>query len=266
MAESIIRSSRRRGFTTVYREVAQDRRLSLKARGLFLLLQSLPETWQYTISGLATLAGTGKDQIRSGLKELLDVGYLVKEQSHDSAGKFAGNVFVLQETAPEDAPPPEIPATEVSEPPLSENPTTVEESAAPLSEKPSTGNPSTENPTLREYKYNKKINKTPKAPKRGLKTPGFVWECVENFLGSDPEYMAAFEGFLTNREALKNPVLTTRSINTIINRLRPYAREEGIAMLDKAVQYNWLTVYPLKEDERPRQPEQADEARRGRCL
>ena len=68
MADAIFKGGRRRGFTTVYREVAQDRRLSLKARGLFLLLQSLPETWQYTISGLATLAGTGKDQIRSGNK------------------------------------------------------------------------------------------------------------------------------------------------------------------------------------------------------
>ena len=126
MADAIFKGGRRRGFTTVYREVAQDRRLSLKARGLFLLLQSLPETWQYTISGLATLAGTGKDQIRSGLAELLKVGYLVKEQAHDEAGKFAGNIFVLQEEAP-----------------LSENPTTVEGEAAPLSGKPSTGKPAT---------------------------------------------------------------------------------------------------------------------------
>ena len=36
MADAIFKSGRRRGFTTVYREVAQDRRLSLKARGLFL--------------------------------------------------------------------------------------------------------------------------------------------------------------------------------------------------------------------------------------
>ena len=56
MNDAVFKGGRRRGFTTVYREVAQDRRLSLKARGLFLLLQSLPETWQYTISGLATLA------------------------------------------------------------------------------------------------------------------------------------------------------------------------------------------------------------------
>lgn len=255
MNDAIFKGSRRRGFTTVYREVAQDRRLSLKARGLFLLLQSLPEDWKYTISGLATLAGTGKDQIRSGLAELLQVGYLVKEQSHDEGGKFAGNIFVLQEEAP-----------------LSGFPTTVYEQTVPLSgkpipEKPMTGKPSTENPTLIKEEYKRKRNKTPKAPKGGLKSPGFVWDCVYSFVGDDPEYQAAFAGLLENREALKKPVLTTRSINTIINKLRNVSREEGILMLDKAVQYNWLTVYPLKDDERPARPTPpADDGRRGRCL
>ena len=255
MNDAVFKGGRRRGFTTVYREVAQDRRLSLKARGLFLLLQSLPETWQYTISGLATLAGTGKDQIRSGLAELLKVGYLVKEQAHDEGGKFAGNIFVLQEEAP-----------------LSENPTTVYEQTVPLSgkpipEKPMTEKPSTENPTLIKEESKRKRNKTPKAPKGGLKTPGFVWECVENFLGDDPDYWDAFSGFLENREALKKPVLTTRSINTILNKLRKVSREEGMAMLDKAVERNWLTVFPLDEDERPgRLQTPADDGRRGRCL
>lgn len=255
MNDAVFKGGRRRGFTTVYREVAQDRRLSLKARGLFLLLQSLPETWQYTISGLATLAGTGKDQIRSGLAELLKVGYLVKEQAHDEGGKFAGNIFVLQEEAP-----------------LSENPTTVYEQTVPLSgkpipEKPMTEKPSTENPTLIKEESKRKRNKTPKAPKGGLKTPGFVWECVENFLGDDPDYWDAFSGFLENREALKKPVLTTRSINTILNKLRKVSREEGILMLDKATNRNWLTVFPLDEDERPgRLQTPADDGRRGRCL
>lgn len=248
MSESVFKSGRRRGFAVVYRDVAQDRRLSLKARGLFLLLQSLPEDWQYTISGLATVAGTGKDQIRSALSELLDVGYLVKEQRHDGGGKFAGNIFVLQEEAP-----------------LSGNPTTVEVKNAPLSGKPITGKPttekpSTENPTLQNKNKKNNNNKTPKAPK----TPVYIWDEVRSFVGDDPEYEAAFAGLLENREALHEPVLTMRSIRTIINKLRAVSREDGIAMLDKSVERNWLTVFPLREDERPAPP--ADDARRGRCL
>lgn len=132
MAESIIKINRSHGYAVVYRSVAQDMRLSLKARGLFLLMQSLPEDWSYSISGLAKKANTGKDTIRSALKELADVGYLVKEQAHDSGGKFARNVLILQEEAP---------------PPLSENPTTVGSSEAPSSGKPSTGKPTTGKPS-----------------------------------------------------------------------------------------------------------------------
>ena len=147
MAEIVIRAGRRKGFTTVFRSAAQDKRLSLKARGLFLLMQSLPDGWRYTVSGLAALAGTGKDQIRSGLKELTDVGYLVKEQSHDPGGKFSGNIYILQEESP-----------------LSENPTTVQKSAAPLSGKPSTEKPSTENPTLINNIYTNHDQKPPIVP------------------------------------------------------------------------------------------------------
>lgn len=135
MAEPGFKLARRPGFTVVYRNVAQDTRLSLKARGLYVLMASLPDNWEYTIAGLATKAGTGKDQIRSALYELMDVGYLVKEQVHGKDGKFARNVFVLQEDAP----------------PLSENPTTGN---------PTTEKPSTENPT--EHKKDKK--KTRKKP------------------------------------------------------------------------------------------------------
>lgn len=232
MSDSVFKCGRRKGFTTVYRDVAQDERLSLKARGLFLLMQSLPDDWNYTVAGLAKKAGAGKDQIRSGLKELLDVGYLVKEQTHNEAGKFAGNVYILQEEAP----------------PLSGNPTT---------ENPSTVFPLTENPT--EHNKDKK-NKEKKNPL----PPVEVYDAIESYIGDDPEYREAFEGFLANRTAMKKPVRTARAINTIINRLRKVNhRETEIAMLDKATESNWLTVYALKEDELPQQGNRESEDRDG---
>ena len=48
MAETLYRRTSKKGWTTIYRSVAQDDRLTLKARGLFLLMQSLPEDWKYT--------------------------------------------------------------------------------------------------------------------------------------------------------------------------------------------------------------------------
>ena len=48
---------RTKPFVMVYREVAQDGRLSLEARGLFMLMTSLPYSWRYTVAGLAKMAG-----------------------------------------------------------------------------------------------------------------------------------------------------------------------------------------------------------------
>ena len=129
MADAKYKIGRRKGFTVVYRSVAQDRRLSLKARGLFLLLQSLPDDWNFTVSGIATFSGAGVRQVRAALTELENVGYLVREQSHADGGKFSGNTWILQEEAPEesDAETPSEPA-----PPLCQNVTTAPPENQPL--------------------------------------------------------------------------------------------------------------------------------------
>lgn len=141
MAESEYQIRRKKGYTVVYREVAQDSRLSLKARGLFLFMQSLPESFTLSQSRLAKLAGVGRDQIRAALKELENVGYLVTEQSHDDSGKFSKSLYILQEDAP---------------------------GVPPLLGFPTTGKPTTENPTLLD---NTIYRETPIAPKGGA-------ECV----------------------------------------------------------------------------------------
>ena len=229
MSETIIRFPRRNGFTTIYNSMAQDPRLSLATRGLFTMIASLPEDWSFTVSGLAAKANTSRYEVRKCLNELQEVGYLMREQGHDSGGKFSGNVYVLQAQAP---------APDGVVPPLSEIATTAKNRQRCL--------PLTVNLTLQNKDYNKRTNKqTPIAPVE-------VFHAIEAYIGDDPEYQAAFEGFLENRTALKKPVKTARAINAVINRLRKVNhRETEIAMLDKAVEHNWLTVYPLKADELP---------------
>ena len=230
MRESLIRSGRKESFTVLYNSMLRDKRLSLKAKGLFAIMSSLPDNWQYSISGLASYTGYGRDVIRTALLELKQAGYLLQEQSHGVRGQFASSVYVLQDV-----------------PPCLENPTTAN---------PSTALPFTENPTQQNKDLTKaRLTKAPIVPHE-------VWDAIEKYIGDDPEYMAAFEGFLTNRIALKKPVKTARAINTIINRLRAVARRETeIAMLDKATMSNWLTVYPLKEDELPAVPDRRQPAR-----
>lgn len=120
MAESKIRVKHTQPFTTVFNSVLRDQRLSLKTLGLYVIMQSFPDDWEYSISGLAARCRIGRDAIRKCLKELEEAGYLLKEQGHQENGKFACNTYVLQDEAP----------------PCTEKPYTV---------KPSTVKPLTEN-------------------------------------------------------------------------------------------------------------------------
>lgn len=89
-----------RGYFSLPRSAAQDARLALETRGLLALMLSLPSDWDYTVTGLAVKAGCGRDKMRRMVRELEEVGYLVREQAHDEGGRFDGNVYVLQETPP----------------------------------------------------------------------------------------------------------------------------------------------------------------------
>lgn len=103
-------------------------------------------------------------------------------------------------------------------------------------------------PPIKGIKEEKK-NNNPRTPK----TPSVVWDLVRGFVPKeDTEYLEALEGLVVNREALKKPILTPQAMNKILNRLRKVGdRATEIAMLNKAVELNWLTVYPLKADELP---------------
>ena len=87
---SINRSDKSKGnYTTMSNYHLRDTRLSLKAKGLLSLMLSLPDDWDFSAKGLATLCHEGKDSIESGLKELEKEGYLVRERIRLSDGRFS---------------------------------------------------------------------------------------------------------------------------------------------------------------------------------
>lgn len=55
-----------------------DTRLSWKARGLLLYLLSKPNGWEVSVSQLVDQAPDGLTAVRSGIKELIEAGYMVQ--------------------------------------------------------------------------------------------------------------------------------------------------------------------------------------------
>lgn len=66
-----------KNYTVMSNEHLKDRRLSLKAKGLLSVMLSLPDTWDYSISGLVAICKESETAVKSTLNELKSCGYLV---------------------------------------------------------------------------------------------------------------------------------------------------------------------------------------------
>lgn len=84
-------------FSIVSNAIIRDTNLSLKARGLFILMLSLPERWEFSVRGLSKIAGEGLDAIRSGLHELEEQGYLSRQRKRNAEGKLGDMEYILYE-------------------------------------------------------------------------------------------------------------------------------------------------------------------------
>lgn len=73
---AVCRVNKSRDYTVMSNRHLRDKNLSLKAKGLLSVVLSLPDDWDYSVSGLCAVCGEGETAIKSALKELKSNGYL----------------------------------------------------------------------------------------------------------------------------------------------------------------------------------------------
>ena len=86
---AVIRAPKDKNFTVMSTHHLRDRRLSLKAVGLFSIILSLPPDWVFSIAGLAT--------VRAALNELEACGYLTRKRVRGEDGKLENNEYTFFE-------------------------------------------------------------------------------------------------------------------------------------------------------------------------
>lgn len=180
----VFRVERTRDYTVMSNYHLRDKRLTLKAKGLLSQMLSLPEDWDYTLSGLSHINRESKDAIRSAVNELEKAGYIHRRQTTDASGKFSTNEYVIHERPDQMEP--------LLEKPLSENPTT---------ENPLSGNPSPENPT--------QLN-TKKPSKEKLNTDGQSTDSIpfrESAVAGPPEPKGRDVASIEEIEAYRSLIL-----------------------------------------------------------
>lgn len=241
--ERTIRTGPRKGFVVLYRSAAQDARLSLEARGLLVMMASLPDNWSYSETGLANKAGCGRQKVNRILRELIGAGYLLREQRHGENGKFAACTYVLQEEAP---------AGMAKKAPLYEKPST----AQPSTVKPSTGNQALNN----KEEKNKEIN-TPLTPQRGARTERKskydlaedAKPMLKSYVGDDRELTLLLVEFIGTREKLR-AINSKRALAIqleTLDKLSGGDRGQKLELLKQSIGNSWKGIFPLKCGGRP---------------
>jgi len=74
---SVTRVEKKSNYTVVDNLYLRDKNISLKAKGLLSVILSLPDDWDYSVSGLAAVCSEKETSVKSALNELKKHGYLV---------------------------------------------------------------------------------------------------------------------------------------------------------------------------------------------
>lgn len=208
-----VRVHKNGNFTIMSNYHFKEKKMSLKAKGLLSLMLSLPDNWNYSISGLVTLSKDGKDSVMSALAELEKFGYLTRERLVDNKGRFAGieyNIF---------------------EEPQTEKPI----AAKPIEEKEKAVKPTAENaPQLNTNSFKNLENK------------------LYNELNTnDTELLELFREYILTREEMEAP-LTETGLEKLIERCSRLSRGNvkiQKILLENAIINKWKNVYLPREQE-----------------
>lgn len=72
----VVRVNKNSNYTVMSNQHLRDQELSLKAKGLLSVVLSLPDDWDYSVNGLASISKECETSIKSALNELKAHGYL----------------------------------------------------------------------------------------------------------------------------------------------------------------------------------------------
>jgi hypothetical protein len=210
---SVIRINKTNNFTVMSNFHFREKDMSLKAKGLLSLMLSLPNDWDYSVSGLVKLSKDGKDSVMSALAELENFGYLTRTRTTNSKGQFNGIEYNIFEE-----PQPQKP---IADNPILEN----ENTEKPISAKP---------PQLNTNSI-KHLNN----------------QLYDLLTTKDERLLELYKEYIEMREKMNAP-LTATGLENLISRCERLSKNNiriQKILLENAIINNWKSVYLPREEE-----------------
>lgn len=95
---TVVRVVKSKNYTSMGNFHLREKEMSLKAKGLLSVMLSLPEDWDYSVSGLATINKESRNTINEILNELEKFGYLNRTRVRDEKGKILEVEYTIFES------------------------------------------------------------------------------------------------------------------------------------------------------------------------
>ncbi len=203
---AIYRIHKEDNYVIVDKAFLLNEKISLKAKGLLALLLSYPDNWQFYEAEIVQHAADKANSLSSGLKELIENGYIVRKLGKDETGKFKGYEYHIYEKPITEKP--------ITEKPIMEKPITEK----PITEKPITEKPITENSVLLNNKDTKnKDTKNKNTKNKNTKT------------ASSPELASEFKEWYSKYPHPRNEQQTMKNY---IKARKTYSAEQLMTALN----------------------------------
>jgi hypothetical protein len=208
----------------------KEKKMSLKAKGILSLMLSLPDDWNYSISGLVTLSKDGRDSVMSALAELEEFGYLKRVRTTDDKGRFTGVEYNIYETPQKDNP--------IADERTLEN-STLE-------------NPNSEKRGLLNTNHIKNLKES-SINELSTKDGGLIEDAIYEILLEieDNELRELYMDYVLMRNS-NGSTLKPKGLEMLIargNRLSNYDLQVHRAIVETAVINNWMNLYAPKQEE-----------------
>ena len=204
--------NKKENFTSIHNKLINDSKISLKAKGIMLYMLSKPENWKYNPKEIAKNSKDGLDSVYSGIKELMESGYISRIRHSDGTVDY----FVFEDAEEND----------IIDFSKKENPNR---------ENPNRENPNRENPDVykRKNTNNKRII------------------VIKEYIYKGEKFLEIYSDFKNMRKNIKKP-MTERAEKILLTKLKKLTGENNeelaIKILEQSILNNWQDIYPLKEE------------------
>ena len=145
---AVFRVQKTQNYTIMSNHHLRNKALSLKSKGLLSLMLSLPEDWDYTTRGLASICKEGVDSVCATVRELEAAGYIIRRRVRDKNGQMRGMEYTVLEEPQPPQPEPGQAAPDCTQP----------KQAKPKREKPVQDNPAQLNTKRQKKEITKNVS------------------------------------------------------------------------------------------------------------